>query len=131
MKNGTYSCELFIFSHSIKYYFKINSMRPLSKPQIILSLFCVWSINEPICVWKKICCVFFSLTVFITNICGLIASAVFFHKFVSVNLEMSLYAIFPVFGFLISSYVIVFMCISRHKLATLFDKLTQIYDASK
>lgn len=104
-------------------------MRPLQTPQKIFVLFCVYPADEV--GWKKIACGIFTTALIISNICGFLSSAVFFLNYVSVDLEISLYALFTVFGFLISIYADLFVFFSRHKIYNVFTKLSDIYETSK
>lgn len=104
-------------------------MQPLATSRKILYLFCVYPADEVD--WKKIACGIFTISNFLTNIIGLLASAAFFVKFVTVNLEVSLYGLFTVFGFAISIYAIIIIYFARHKIYNIFVTLSQIYDESK
>lgn len=104
-------------------------MKPLSTPQKVLMLFCVWPADEV--EWKKMACIIFTLCNLIANIVGLLASAAYFLKYVSIDMEDSLYGLFTVFGFAIAIYMVVFVFFSRHKIHKIFLKLTEIYDRRK
>lgn len=104
-------------------------MRPLSTPQTIFLLFCVWPADEV--GWKKIACVTFTIANILANAVGLLASAAFFWKYVSVNLEVSLYGLFTVFGFAIAMYAAIIAFLSRHKMHNIFVRLSKIYEHSK
>lgn len=113
-----------------KVRFKTN-MVPLSTPQRLFRLFCVRSVDETGEKWEKAAYTIFTLAFVLINAIGLIASAVFFQKYVSSDLELSLYALFTVFGFGVAMYGVIFVFLSRYKLSDLFEKLSKIYDASK
>lgn len=104
-------------------------MRPLSTPQNIFVLFCVWPADEV--GWKKVACLIFTIANILANTVGLLASAAFFWKYVSVNLEVSLYGLFTVFGFAIAIYAAVIVFLSRHEMSNIFGKLSEIYEQSK
>lgn len=104
-------------------------MKPLQTPQKIFVLFCVYPAYEV--GWKKAACGLFTVAMVISNTCGFLSSAVFFIKYVSVDLESSLYALFTVFGFLISIYADLFVFFSRHTFYNVFTKLSDIYETSK
>lgn len=59
------------------------------------------------------------------------ASSVFFTKFISIDIEASLAAIYPVNNSLSFIYVLVVAYLMRHKIDDIFDKLSNIYDTRK
>lgn len=114
---------------TLKKLIQTEVMKPLQTPQKIFVLFCVYPADEV--GWKKLACGIFTMALIVSNICGFLSSAVFFLNYVSVDLEISLYALFTVFGFLISIYADVFVFFSRHKIYNVFTKLSDIYETSK
>lgn len=104
-------------------------MKPLSTPQKIFILFCVWPADEV--GWKKVACGIFTVANILANLVGLLASAAFFLKYVSIDLEVSLYGLFTVFGFAIAMYAALVVFVYRHKICNIFEKLSKIYDESK
>lgn len=104
-------------------------MKPLSTPRKIFILFCVWSADEA--GWKKVVCAIFAVANILANFVGLLASAAFFWKYVSIDLEVSLYGLFTVFGFAIAMYAALIVFIHRQKIYNIFEKLSIIYDESK
>lgn len=98
-------------------------------PRDIFILFCVWRANEV--GWKKVACAIFTVANILANLVGLLASAAFFLKYVSIDLEVSLYGLFTVFGFGIAMYAAVIVIVNRRKIYNIFEKLSQIYEESK
>lgn len=106
-------------------------MRPFKIQQKVLNWFNVWPNDELISHSNQAASIISTFIIFILNLCALISAAVFFIKTVSFNLELSLFAMFPFLGFLQATYGVLFIFLSRHKIAGLFDKLNKIYNASK
>lgn len=104
-------------------------MKPLAVQQKVLILFGVWPTDESFSRLKKIATIITTVALFTINVSALFAAAVFFIETVPVNLELSLFAMFPFFGFLIATYGTLFLFIRRHEIADIFMKLKQIYDA--
>lgn len=63
--------------------------------------------------------------------CAVIASAIFFLKFVSVDLNQSLYAMFQIAAYTNVTYIYIAAFLLRHKITAVFDSLTEIYEESK
>lgn len=106
-------------------------MVPLSTPQRLFKWLCVWPVNETGQKWEKATYAFLTIAFSLLNVIGLIASAAFCRKFISIDLEMALYAVFTVFGFGSGMYGVLFVFFSRHGISDLFEKLSKICDASK
>lgn len=62
---------------------------------------------------------------------GTVSSVVFFLTFISIDLELSLFALYEIFGILSMMYVFIAAFLSRHKINDIFEGLQQIYRASK
>lgn len=105
------------------------NVKPLPTPQNIFILFCVWPVDEV--GWKKVACGIFATANVLTNLVGLLASAASFLKYVSIDLEESLYGLFTIFGYAIAMYAALVVFIYRRKICNIFEKLSKIYDESK
>lgn len=106
-------------------------MKPLATAQSMLKWFCVWQFAEPTSKWMKVANIIFTFSILLANVIGLLASVAFFLKFVSIDLETSLYGFFSVFGFAEAVYCVLFIIFSRHQIADVITKLAKIYEASK
>lgn len=106
-------------------------MNPLSLNRKWLTWLCVYPIENDASRKKKIACVAFALTVILVLTLALIASVVFFLRFVSNDLEGALYALSFIIGFSACLYIVLIAFIKRQKIVLVFSDLAQIYDSSK
>lgn len=102
-------------------------LKPLPTTQRVLSWICVETDDESINSSK----ILFSFLIFTANLFGLISSVAFFLKFVSINLEQSLYTMFQISGTISTFYVSFIVFFSRRKISKLFQSLSKIYDDCK
>lgn len=105
-------------------------MKPLGTSRKILTWFYLYPVEEGT-ERKKLIHFILSAVVFIFKISFLASSTAFFMKYVSTDLEESLYALFQISAFSNSTYVIAIAYISHQKITALIDRLSAIYDASK
>lgn len=106
-------------------------MKPLTTYKRLLIWFCGCFPDENISKWQKLTHAIFTVTVFMVIIFAISISVAFFYKFVSIDLESSLYTIFQISSMSSVGYLIVFLYISRQRITKVLDDLTKIYDESK
>lgn len=105
-------------------------MKPLATTRQVLTWLCIFQPDNSVGNMKKLLYTVFSLGLFGFLVCQVISSACFFLRFVTVDMETSLYAIYPICSWTSASYVFVVAYISRHKISSLFTELTAIFDTS-
>lgn len=105
-------------------------MKPLATTRQVLTWLCIFQPDNSVGNMKKLLYTVFSLGLFGFLVCQVISSACFFLRFVAVDMETSLYAIYPICSWTSASYVFVVAYISRHKISSLFTELTAIFDTS-
>lgn len=107
-------------------------LSPLKTTKKILIWICVYPLSPTTTTkstkyWRMI----FFLILNVLNMNGLIASAVYFLKFASTDLESALYAFFQVDTLAATAYTNIDLLLSRHQIAAIFDELVRIFHTCK
>lgn len=106
-------------------------MKVLVTTQRVLSWVLICPAEESTNKWWKMVFKTFPVVLLATALTGLVASAAFFVKFISTDLEASLYALYQISG---NSGVFHLITVSIHlhkQIAGIIDSLQQIYNQSK
>lgn len=106
-------------------------MQPLTTNRHVLSVLCVYPVDEGTSRSKKLTYILFTVFVFAGNLTGFTTSVAFFLKFLSSDFGSSLHALLQICAFIASTYVLVVGLHSRHEIRNNFKRLAKIYDASK
>lgn len=106
-------------------------MEPLKTSRRLLAWLYVVPVEKSSSNWKKWACLIVGVGAYVATMSFLASSMAFFMKFVSIDLEQSLYALFQIGGFSNSAYVITFAYFSHRKIVAIFDNLSAIYNARK
>lgn len=106
-------------------------MRPFPAQQKLLILFSVWPKDEPFNQRKRAITFVMTSALFVINALALVVAGMYAFEMAAVNLELSLFAMFPFFGYMSASYGVAFVFYFRHKIADLFKRLKQIYEKRK
>lgn len=106
-------------------------MKPLLMNQRVLTWLCMLPMDEASTKTEKLGCIAFAIGVTLIIYSGFLASLIFFLKFVSSDLEESLYALFQVVGMFSTANAIVVAILMRHKIPSIFTNLSKIYDERK
>lgn len=105
------------------------------KPLMIIRQMLIWiSICEPIestRKWKKTMFFAFFVVLIPSQGFSVVASAFYLKRFISIDLEASLETIYPIAGSTCLIYTLMVAYFIRHEIDDIFDKLSNIYDASK
>lgn len=117
---------LFIFI-----FFWNSKMKPLAIDQQIFSWFGVSCTDTTPKLSKKMTSALFVVLIFGWEMFSLGISVTFFLRYISIDLEQSLYALFQVSGSFVMINAVVIILFSRHKIARVFKGLQSIYEASK
>lgn len=99
--------------------------------QKLLILFSVWPEDELFNQRKRAISFVMTSALFVINTLALVGAGMYVFKMAAVNLEISLFAMFPFFGYMSASYGVAFVFYYRHKFADLFKRLKQIYEKRK
>lgn len=106
-------------------------MKPLVMNRRVLTWLCVFPLDEVTTRKGKLTCIVFSFGVSLTIFSGLTGSVVFFLKFMSTDLEESLYSLFQIAAIFSSANAIVVAFVMRHRIPKMFVNLTRIYEKCK
>lgn len=106
-------------------------MKPLKTNQQVLTWLGVCRAADTVSIPKKLIYIFAAFFGFSVVFTSLSASVAFFVKFVQIDLEESLYALFQIASFSGLSYIILTAFIMRNKINGIFNRLSHIYDACK
>lgn len=106
-------------------------MKPLVTIERALVWLCLCSPDKATSKWKMLVCAFLGLITFTSTLSDMLASVAFMLKFISIDMEESLYALFQIFGFGSITYAIIVTFFQRHRMRDLFRGLSKIYSASK
>lgn len=122
---------VFISVRLVKVKVSSSKMEPLVTNKRFLILFSGYNSKGSMPKWRQRSNAIFTFSVFAAIIYGIIVSAAFFWKYVSINLERSLYAILQISAMGSAAYNIVFVFFSRHRITAVLDDLTEIYRESQ
>lgn len=103
-------------------------MQPLPTVTRILTWLCVYPLDDTATRGTKLACIGFSSFVFGMILCQIPASVAFAVKFLAIDLELFLYAVYQVIAWLPLVYMFIVAITFRHKITALIVSLTQIYD---
>lgn len=126
-KNSWFS--IFARKRCLKKRPKESKMKPMPTTQRMLTWFYLLEDRNSTW-WQKFAYIAFNLLHLAFFVVHVLGNMIFASKFLSIDLERSLYAIcqFFCYGPLIYMLIVAFM--SRHEITALFEELTMIYDAS-
>lgn len=102
-------------------------MEPFAMNKRVLQWHCVYPLDENSSKWMKWACVAFALCVFASNILAIVSSAVYVWKYIWIDLEGSLYALFQVAGWTSLTYGMVIAFIMRKELTATIDQSSDIF----
>lgn len=106
-------------------------MEPLEINRQILTWLCLYSWDESTSKKKKVAIIIFTLSVFIANLCGVVASIVFFKRAFSVDMESCLYSIYQIAAFSNCIYVMIVAFFLRNRISDIFRRISDIQHTSK
>lgn len=101
-------------------------MKPLETNQKVLIRLCLYPVEK-----RQLAHILLGVGVFLANLISLTSCVALLMKIVSDDLGDALYGLFQVSGFMYTTYVNIVAYFSRYKVSTIFDNLTEIYNASK
>lgn len=105
-------------------------MKPFATSQRVLTWFCICS-DENTTKWQKFAHVSFTMFVAMFVFIAALMAGTYGFKYISIDLEEALYAIFPFFGLLSGVYIIIIAFFSTTKINAIFETLSVIYKDSK
>lgn len=109
---------------------KNSRVRPLITGQKVLTWFCVYPIGNKT-ENRKLFYFLFSFLFLISLICAVAMSAVFFFRYISVDLEECLHSLFQIAAGMSGCYMIIVAFFMRFKFKRMFENLEKIYEESK
>lgn len=106
-------------------------MKPLQKIYQRFVILVICRSHKKINFAIKLCHISISIICLISLTINLIASFVFFKKFVSTELASAICAIFQICGLSIAIYTLITAYIKHHDIKKIFDAFQEFYDESK
>lgn len=106
-------------------------MKPLEMIIRMLTWLSVYPPDKNTSKSRKIEYVCVAVVIMTVLIFGFIGFATFFFKYVSADMEMALMAVMTICTSVGTSYTLAISFLTRSKMKSIFDNLTEIYDASK
>lgn len=106
-------------------------MQPLETNCRILVWMCVYPCDENTTIWMRSAHILFSVFIFVMNTTGFVFSGAYFVKYVSIDLEQSLFALLQTVGEANMLYILAITFILRHKITAMMRSLSRIYDMCK
>lgn len=103
-------------------------MKPLESTRRALIWLCVIS-DGASSIWKKMANIAFTILLLLFFVTGFTTSIIFFLKFVSIDLEEALYALFQIAGTTDGLYIMTVGYLTRRKINRALESLTKIYHA--
>lgn len=104
---------------------------PLKSIQHGLHWLCVFPFDKNTNTTKKMVYIFFISSIFFLHLCALAASAVFIFKFISIDMQRSVFALLQFGTFFSTTYSIIVAFFIREQIIGIFKKISEIYRASK
>lgn len=106
-------------------------VKPLATSQEVLVWICALTPEPTTSTAKKVLFKMCPIVLIFGNITGLASSVAFFVKFIKIDLEVSLFALFQIAGQVnMSNAIVVTICL-RHRIEAMFRNLTNIYNECK
>lgn len=106
-------------------------MNPLETNKKVLIWLCLCPAEKSTKWTRKLIYIIFALIILTGNLCAFGTSVAYFLRYVSTDLEGSLYALYQIGAF----YALIYMTITafylRQEILALFDSLTKIYEKCK
>lgn len=106
-------------------------MKVLAANRQVFTLLWILPVSKDESKWIKLRNFSIGSIIFMALLGALISSGCFALKFATINLELSLYAVFQIAATLSQTYMLGFSFILWRKYADFFPKLQQMYDESK
>lgn len=110
---------------------EMTTVAPLPSTRCILTWLAVYPTDKSVGKWKKFASIVIFAVILMINVCGLVASIAFAVKFISTDLEGSIYASYQITGILPLPLAMFTSFVLRSNIFAIFDKLTNIYDKRK
>lgn len=101
-------------------------MKPLETIQHVLMWLCIYPVERN--QRKKIACIGLSAIVLAILATQVIGSVIFVKRFLSADLERSLYALYQITGWAPIFYMFVVAIVLRHRITALFGQLSRLYE---
>lgn len=108
-----------------------TTMEPLALHQQMMTWMFISSSNKNLGKFQRTMHVAIGFTIFAGLIIGIIASFAYLIKYLSIDLERSLYTTFQLTTCGSAAYVFALACLSRHKIGALFNSLNDICNERK
>lgn len=106
-------------------------MKPLETNKKVLTWLSICPLDKNANWNQKLVRIAFSFVFIGNQVVAFAGSLTFFLKYVSVDLEQCLYALFQLAAEVSVMYMLTIAFVQRYKITALFDNLSKIYDASK
>lgn len=120
-----------IFDTLILIIFPLTNMNLLSTTKSAMTWLCIYPANKSENGWKKIAHKFVGGTLFVISCVGVAAHLAFIWKFWRTDLEGSLFAFMSFIANCGTVYTKLIAFPLQHRMYSIFEKLSEIYDASK
>lgn len=104
-------------------------MVPLETNHLVLTWLCVFPPDESTSRLKRMAYTTFSLAIFGINAGSFFGSLAYFLKFMSVDLEQSLFAVVQMLGEVNMAYISIITYLLRHRITATYESLAKIYKA--
>lgn len=106
-------------------------MEPLPTSQKVMTWLCMCPADKSTSIKKLIHYAGYTSVTVIMSLGGLLAGIGYIVKFAKTDFGSSLYAVVQVAGYLALLNLIIFGLINRHRIASIFTELSNIYNSSK
>lgn len=106
-------------------------MDPLKIERQILTWFCICPPADNVGPAKRVTYAIFSVTVVVVIASLVIASAVYFQKYMAIDFEVAFDGLHPVFGWTPLVFIFIIMHLLKDRIVEVFDALSNIYSERK
>lgn len=106
-------------------------MEPFHSIKRISVWLCMCTADKSSSIWLKRAHFVFALMTFFSNFGGFAAHVAYIYQFLFIDLDGSMFAFLGLIGFTAVSFVMAIIFFLRQKMSSLFNRFSDIYDASK
>lgn len=107
-------------------------MKPLPTTQLMLTWFLfLENKDNSLNWWKKISRIGFTAITLVLTVCQVFATGAFALKYLSIDFQNSLYALYAFFGWTMLSYLFIVALFSRRKITLFIDKFSKVHHECK
>lgn len=130
-RGGTVAFTIYPHTKGFWSHFHVSEMKQLLIGRQVLSWLCALPTFESAPKSKKRAFIAFAATIFILNFIGILSTVAYFQKYVSIDFEIAMCAVYLISAMINSTYGCVYLFCSRHKINDILDNWSNILNTCK